>query len=301
MKLSLAEIKDKTPGLKIINNGFFTSLGLTITDFGNEYGLSYLSSKKFLNEFKKNKNISCLICNNQILNEIRENDIGICIAEDPKAAFFNIHNYLVKETSFFGLNMENVIHKTAIIHPSSHIAKYNVYIGKNTIIEPNVVIFSNVKIHDNVILKAGSVIGGDGFQAFKDKDVNKKVYSGGKVIIGENVEIGNNTCIDKGVFNGATVINKNTKIDNLVHVGHDVVIGENCLITANALLGGRTVIGDDVWIGVSSVVSNGLRIGNKAKISLGAVVTKNVKEEQIVSGNFAIDHKRFIEFMRTIR
>jgi UDP-3-O-[3-hydroxymyristoyl] glucosamine N-acyltransferase len=44
-----------------------------------------------------------------------------------------------------------------------------------------------------------------------------------------------------------------------------------------------------------------LTIGKKASISLGSVVTKDVKEGNRVSGNFAIDHDRFIAFIRSIR
>ena len=36
-------------------------------------------------------------------------------------------------------------------------------------------------------------------------------------------------------------------------------------------------------------------IGNKAKISIGSVVTKPVMENERVTGNFAIEHSKFLE------
>jgi acetyltransferase-like isoleucine patch superfamily enzyme len=43
-------------------------------------------------------------------------------------------------------------------------------------------------------------------------------------------------------------------------------------------------IGNDVWIGAHAVITGGIRIGNGAVISAGAVVTQNVDDYQIVGG-----------------
>ncbi len=73
------------------------------------------------------------------------------------------------------------------------------------------------------------------------------------------------------------------------------------MIVAGSAIGGRTIVGDDVWIGINSTISNGLTIGDNCRISLGSVVTQSVAAGKTVTGNFAIDHKKFIEFIKSIR
>ena len=46
----------------------------------------------------------------------------------------------------------------------------------------------------------------------------------------------------------------------------------------------KTVVGHDVWIGQNALVMSGVRIGNGAIIGAGAVVTKDVKDYEIVAG-----------------
>jgi len=89
--------------------------------------------------------------------------------------------------------------------------------------------------------------------------------------------------------------------DNLVHIAHGAAIGSKTRIAANAMIAGSVTIGENVWIGPSASISNGIIIGNNAEITLGAVVTKNVPENGHVSGNFAIDHHKFLEFIKKIR
>jgi UDP-3-O-[3-hydroxymyristoyl] glucosamine N-acyltransferase len=67
------------------------------------------------------------------------------------------------------------------------------------------------------------------------------------------------------------------------------------------MIAGSVDIGEDVWIGPSAVISSGIRIGDRAAITLGSVVTRSVEAGKRVSGNFAIDHERFIQFLKSIR
>lgn len=96
------------------------------------------------------------------------------------------------------------------------------------------------------------------------------------------------------------MIGDNVKIDNLVHIGHGVKVKQNTMIVANSGIGGRTEIGENVWVGFASTIRNGLKVENNSRINMRAVVTKEVKEGQAVSGNFAIEHDRFIHHMKVI-
>ncbi len=55
-----------------------------------------------------------------------------------------------------------------------------------------------------------------------------------------------------------------------------------------------TTIGNDVWIGVNTVIIQGVSIGNGAVIGAGSIVTHDVGDYEIVAGNPAkVIRKRF--------
>lgn len=194
----------------------------------------------------------------------------------------------------------SIIGDGSVIHPSA-IVDENVKIGSWCDIGAGVVILNNTTIGDNVLINPGTIIGSEGFQFRRVLGSLVRVPQFGGVIIHDGVEIQSNTCVDRGTLNGVTEIGKNTKIDNLVHIAHDVKIGERCLIVALAMIGGKTIIGNDVWIGPSAVISDDIKIGDNAFITLGSVVTKDVAAGQHVTGNFAIDHNKFLDHLRGIR
>ncbi|MCF8266747.1 MAG: hypothetical protein K9I69_01605, partial [Ignavibacteriales bacterium] len=66
-------------------------------------------------------------------------------------------------------------------------------------------------------------------------------------------------------------------------------------------IAGNCILGDDVWIGGGAMISDGIRIEDKAKVLLGSVVIKDVNSQEIVSGNFAIDHKKNIKHQVKLR
>ena len=123
----------------------------------------------------------------------------------------------------------------------------------------------------------------------------------GGVRLGDRVELQANTCVDRAIFGGFTEIGEDTKCDNLVHIAHNVKIGRRCLLAAQAMIAGSVTIGDDVWIGPSAAVLSEITIGDGAYVTIGSVVTRNVAPGQHVTGNFAIDHDKFIVFLKTIR
>jgi UDP-3-O-[3-hydroxymyristoyl] glucosamine N-acyltransferase len=66
------------------------------------------------------------------------------------------------------------------------------------------------------------------------------------------------------------------------------------------MVAGSVTIGDDVWIGPGASLSNQIVVESGASITLGSVVVKNVREREHVTGHFAIPHRRFLRFMRTM-
>ena len=83
-------------------------------------------------------------------------------------------------------------------------------------------------------------------------------------------------------------------------VGHDTWIGEDVIAAANITFGGWAEVGDNTFVGVQSCIAPMTKVGKNCKISMGAVVTKDVADNSQVSGNFAIDHKLYIEHLKSI-
>ncbi|WP_308009443.1 UDP-3-O-(3-hydroxymyristoyl)glucosamine N-acyltransferase [uncultured Fusobacterium sp.] len=290
MKLSDLKIGE------IIKDSVFDWLGLTAEEYEGRKVLTFLNDEKYIEEVMKNKSVTSIITTLKIAEKIKSLNIGILISENPKKDFFELHNKLVEENFYF-IKEKNKISSKALISPRATIGEYNIEIEDNVLIEDNVTIYPNTVIKKNSIIRAGSRIGGNAFEFSRFGDKVLSIKSAGKVIIKENVEIQNNNTIDKGVF-GETILSKNVKTDNLVHIGHDVVIGENTFLTACVEISGRVKIGKNSYFGPNCTIRNGIIIGENAKITMGAVVTKNIKENETVTGNFAISHADYLKILK---
>ena len=281
---------------KVEKDGEFNWLGLTAEDYQGKKVLTFLNDEKYYKEIENNKSITCIITTEEVAKKIKENKYGVILSKNPRKDFFELHNKLVKENFYF-TKKENKISKKAIISKNANIGGYNIIIEDDVIIEAGVTIYENVTIKKGSIIRSGTRIGGNGFEFSRFGEEVLSIEFAGDVFIDENVEIQNNTCIDRGVFD-RTYLGKNVKVDNLVHIAHDVKIGANTLVVACTLIGGRTKIGNNSYLGPNCTVKNGLILGENSKVSMGAVVTKDVKDNEVVTGNFAIPHKQFIENLK---
>ncbi len=147
-------------------------------------------------------------------------------------------------------------------------------IGRRTVIEPHVTVLPHSIVDDDVILRAGCVIGMQGFEFKRLGGEILPVAHAGGVRLHDRVEVQANSVVDRSVFGGFTEVGEDSKIDNLVHIAHNVKIGKRSLLAANAMIAGSVVIGDDVWIGPSASISSEITIGDRAFVTLGSVVTR---------------------------
>jgi UDP-3-O-[3-hydroxymyristoyl] glucosamine N-acyltransferase len=230
---------------------------------------------------------------------ILEEGISNTAKVDPTARI--ARSSYVGENVFIGRDVV-IGEGTKILHNSCILD--NVMIGSDTYIYPHVCIYRNCQVGNNCLIHSGVRIGPDGFR-FEQDIPNKKVwkmYHAGKVTIEDHVEIGANTAIDRATFEGeATLISNEVKIDNLVHVGHNARIGARTIIAALSCIGGSDVIGEDVWIGIGATISNGVHVGDRAKVLLNAVVAYDVGDDEIVSGFYAMPHKRWKQVWRNLK
>jgi len=286
--------------LEIIQDGDFRALGLISQKKPDM--LTFLDNTENPGDITIPKNLSGLITRRDLFPALPDkNRIALAFSNDPRESFFTIHNFLVQSSDFYGESFPTKIGKNTIIHPTAFITDSRVKIGDNCKIGPNVAIMEGTVIENNVIIRACTTIGSESNAFRPGLDGVTSIYSSGGVLIHNNVEIHSNCCISRAVLGGYTEIGESTKIDNLVHIGSGALIGKRCMIVALAVVGKESEIGNDVWIGPGSVVTDNTIIGDGAYVTLGSVVTEDVPPNQRVTGNFAINHEKFLNFLKKIR
>ncbi len=169
----------------------------------------------------------------------------------------------------------------------------DVTVGEDSVVGPGVVCGRGTHVGRRVRLKAGAVLGGEGFGYTTEGGGHHPVRHVGRCLVGDDVDIGSNSCIDRGSL-GDTVVGDGTKIDNLVHVGHNVRIGRRCLLMAGVGVAGSTVVEDDVILAGHVGVSGHLRVGAGARVGAGSKVWATVPPGARVSGLPARPHLEFL-------
>lgn len=228
--------------------------------------------------------------------------LGLAVAAHPEAAFYDLHRWLHASTEFYWRDFATTVDPSARVHERAFVAPRNVRIGARVIVEPNATILERVAVGEDTIVRAGAVLGSEGFE-FKGPAMrqgraaraewdygrnNVAVPHAGSVEIGARVEIQANSTVDRSLFRLPTRIGDDTKIDNLVHVAHSVRIGARCLIAAGATLAGSVVIGDEVWVGPGAVISSGVRLGDRSAIVIGSTITKDVAPGERVASDLRV-------------
>jgi UDP-3-O-[3-hydroxymyristoyl] glucosamine N-acyltransferase len=168
-----------------------------------------------------------------------------------------------------------------------------VTVGEDTVIGPGAVCYRGSRIGNRVVLKAGAIIGGEGFGYLSDSTGHHRIPHAGSCVIGDEVEVGSHSCIDRGSIDD-TVVERGTKLDNLVHVGHNVQIGERCLIMAGVGIAGSTRVGNDVILAGHVGVTDHLVIGDRARIAAKSAIFGDVPPGASFSGHPARPHRQFL-------
>ncbi|MGC8937131.1 MAG: acyltransferase [Candidatus Methanomethylicaceae archaeon] len=143
-------------------------------------------------------------------------------------------------------------------------------IGESCIIRSNTIIYEEAELGDKVEIGHGALIRE-------------------KTIVGEGTRIGTHSVID-----GNVKIGKNNNIQTGVYlppgtvIGSDVFLGPYVTVTNDRYpptpkISGVTVE-DGAVVGCRAVLIAGVRIGERAIVAAGAVVTKDVDPETVVLG-----------------
>lgn len=177
-----------------------------------------------------------------------------------------------------------VIGKNCKIFPGAYIGS-EVILGDNVYIGSGVKLLGEVHVGNNVVIRENTVIGADGLTT--DRDENGKALTipqFGGVILEDDVQIGALTVIGRGAIDNTT-IKKGSKIDNSCFISHNVTIEEDAFVVGETIMFGSSSLGRQGYISGNATIRDGRHIGAKAKVGMGAVVTKNVEDGVIVKGN----------------
>lgn len=285
-------------GLEVVRDGRFAITGKLSTPFG---GLCVpLRSVNFAEEVNGNPDVVAVITQREIVKDL-DPRLAVAVADDPSAAHSEVHTRLAADHAAVLRAKPNRIDTSATIDPTARIADHGVEIGARVHVGAHVTIAPGVAVENDCVLHPGVSLGVPGFNVGVIGGRQRVVPQMGGVRLKPFVEILANSCVARALFAGETTLGEETVTDNLVYIAHDVQIGRRVQICALVNILGRTVIGDEAYIGPSAVIKNGLHIGSRAKVSIGAVVTQNVAANATVSGNFAIPHDRFLNHIRSIR
>ena len=151
--------------------------------------------------------------------------------------------------------------------------------GKNVIINPYVVIGKKTKIGNNVEILPFTYIE----NAILEANVNVGPFSRIRpgTVLSKGSRVGNFVEVKK------SKIGKNSKINHLSYIG-DAKVGKNVNIGAGTITcnydgkkKNKTKISDGVFIGSNTSLIAPIKIGKKAVVGAGSVITKNVKNKSL--------------------
>jgi len=212
----------------------------------------------------------------------------------------NTRNHLAKAEKTLRLRIceKHMTNGVTIIDPNNTYIDSEVEIGQDTIIYPFTFIEGKTKVNDEVVIGSQCRI--------KDSFVEKGTRIESSIIIESEIgattligpyaylrpgtKIGNDAKVGDFVEIKNSQIGNGSKVPHLSYIG-DATIGDNSNIGAGTITANydgkdkhRTVIGDNAFIGSDSTLVAPLRIGDNATTGAGSVVTKDVKDGDVVVG-----------------
>lgn len=226
--------------------------------------------------------------------------LGLAVSASPLSVAMDLHDKLAGLTNLQWQSFATEIHPSVDVHPTAIIAANDIRIGAGTRIGPYVCLEPRTSVGDNCTIGAHCVIGAGGFDARPATQPRRLLSASGGVRIADNVTVAAGTTIDRASFGGFTEIGAETLIDKQVYIAHDCVIGSGVTITSGTRIMGRASVADGCYFGPGAVVANGLTIGAAAYVTMGAIVTRDVAAGEKVSGNFAVPHARWLDFIKSL-
>jgi len=174
------------------------------------------------------------------------------------------------------------IHPLAFVDPKA-IVPASCEVGPFCSIGADVELGENCRLESHVVVQGPTRIG-SGNHIFPFAAIGcapqDHSYAGEptRLEIGDNNEIREYVTIHRGTVKGGalTKVGSGCLIMAYSHIAHDCRLGDRVLMANAATLGGHVVVGDDAILGALSPVHQFVRIGERAFIGGGSVITQDV-------------------------
>ncbi|MCA8943414.1 MAG: acyl-ACP--UDP-N-acetylglucosamine O-acyltransferase [Planctomycetes bacterium] len=186
------------------------------------------------------------------------------------------------------------VHPTAIVQDGARIAS-DAQVGPYCVIGPNVKIGPGCRLHSHVIVDGDTEIG-EGCNIFPTAVIgtqpqDKRLEPGyqGKLRIGNFNEIREGATVHGGTEfgGGVTIVGNHNMLLAGCHIGHDAVVGSHTVFTNGAMAAGHTQIADYVILGAMAGIHQFGRIGARAMIGAGAMMSHDAPPFAMVQGDRA--------------
>lgn len=188
---------------------------------------------------------------------------------------------------------ETVIHPTALIGKGAQIGK-GVHIGPYCVIGPKVQLHDQVMIDAHVTVQGRTTIGArSAVYSFATIGVIPQdlKYKGedAELVIGEENSFRQYTNVSIGTEGGGgrTTIGRRNLFMVYVHVAHDCVVKNNCVFANGVSLAGHVTLEDRAFVGGHVAIHQFCRIGTRAMLAGGSMVTQDVPPYTMVQGDRA--------------
>jgi acetyltransferase EpsM len=113
-----------------------------------------------------------------------------------------------------------------------------------------------------------------------------ETYIHESAVVGLNAKIGAGTSIYPFCrISSDAVVGEHVLVNGGSGIGHDAVVGSYSSLLGAVSVNGNAIVGEGVLLGAGSSVYPGKRVGDWAKIGIGSVVLRNVRERATMFGN----------------
>lgn len=249
--------------------------------------LAFVANAAYLKRAAGNANVVAVITPDALADAALETRLGVLVAQDPRAAFFALHNELAAAAQKD--LPAAVIDPDAQVSPLAHVAA-GATIGPRVVVEPQAWIGAGVHLEQDIYVGHGAMVGVPGhFEHWQDGR-RVRVAHMGRIWVCSGTQILAGATVQREVYAAQTVIGQDVVISPGARIAHGVNIGRGTSVTGASVIAGYTDLGEDVWVGPGSTIGNNLTIGDKARIEIGSVVVKSLDAGACVSGNFARPH-----------
>lgn len=186
------------------------------------------------------------------------------------------------------------VHRTAIIEQGAQIGA-DVRIGPYCVVGPRARIGAGCQLHAHVVVDGDTEIGERchlfPFAVLGTRPQDKKLEADyeGKLTVGSDNEIREHVTIHGGTEfgRGITTVGDHNMLLAGSHIGHDAIVGDHTVFTNGAMAAGHCEIHDHVILGAMVGVHQFARIGARAMIGAGAMLSHDAPPFALVQGDRA--------------